>query len=45
VKSPSIMDIAPTVLRLFGLAVPAHMDGRVLIDGPVSSSPEKVKKR
>lgn len=26
----SIMDIAPTVLDLFGVAVPAHIDGKVL---------------
>jgi predicted AlkP superfamily phosphohydrolase/phosphomutase len=31
-KNPSIMDIAPTVLELFGLEVPSHMDGRPLID-------------
>jgi len=30
-KSPSIMDLAPTVLRLFGLEAPAHMDGRSLL--------------
>ena len=30
--SPSIMDIAPTVLELFGIAPPAHMDGRGLVD-------------
>ncbi|MBE0712624.1 MAG: nucleotide pyrophosphatase, partial [Candidatus Aminicenantes bacterium] len=30
--SPSIMDIAPTVLELFGLTPPAHMDGRGLVD-------------
>ena len=30
-KSPSIMDVAPTVLNLFGLQVPAHMDGRTLL--------------
>jgi predicted AlkP superfamily phosphohydrolase/phosphomutase len=30
--SPSIMDIAPTALTLFGIAPPAHMDGRSLID-------------
>jgi predicted AlkP superfamily phosphohydrolase/phosphomutase len=30
--SPSIMDIAPTVLELFGLKPPAHMDGKTLID-------------
>jgi len=28
--SPSIMDVAPTVLDLFGLRPPAHMDGRIL---------------
>jgi predicted AlkP superfamily phosphohydrolase/phosphomutase len=28
---PSIMDVAPTVLELFGIAPPAHMDGRSLI--------------
>jgi predicted AlkP superfamily phosphohydrolase/phosphomutase len=31
---PSIMDIAPTALELFGIAPPAHMDGRGLIDVP-----------
>jgi predicted AlkP superfamily phosphohydrolase/phosphomutase len=30
-KAPSIMDIAPTVLTLFGLPVPSYMDGRPLI--------------
>jgi predicted AlkP superfamily phosphohydrolase/phosphomutase len=35
-KTPAIMDVAPTVLTLFGLAVPAHMDGRPLVgDTPV----------
>jgi predicted AlkP superfamily phosphohydrolase/phosphomutase len=29
---PSIMDVAPTVLELFGLTPPAHMDGRGLVD-------------
>ena len=28
--SPSIMDLAPTVLRYFGLAVPADIDGKAL---------------
>jgi predicted AlkP superfamily phosphohydrolase/phosphomutase len=41
-RTPSIMDIAPTVLSLFGLAVPGHMDGRPLVealeDKPVPSS-------
>jgi predicted AlkP superfamily phosphohydrolase/phosphomutase len=31
-KTPSIMDIAPTALELFGLQTPSHMDGHLLID-------------
>jgi predicted AlkP superfamily phosphohydrolase/phosphomutase len=31
-KTPAIIDIAPTVLELFGLEAPKHMDGRSLID-------------
>ncbi|MEN6310299.1 MAG: alkaline phosphatase family protein, partial [Acidobacteriota bacterium] len=31
-RGPSIMDIAPTALELFGLKPPAHMDGRSLVD-------------
>ncbi len=30
-RTPSIIDIAPTVLTLFGLPVPGHMDGRPLV--------------
>ncbi len=30
--NPSIMDIAPTALELFGLPVPSHMDGLSLIN-------------
>lgn len=44
-KTPSIMDIAPTVLKLFGLPVPAHMDGCSLVDASPSSSQEKRKKK
>ncbi len=29
---PSIMDIAPTALELFGIQVPSHMDGHSLVD-------------
>ena len=29
---PSLVDIAPTVLRLFGLDTPAHMDGKPLYE-------------
>jgi predicted AlkP superfamily phosphohydrolase/phosphomutase len=31
-QDPGIVDIAPTVLQLFGLAAPAHMDGRPLFE-------------
>ena len=30
IDHPSIMDIAPTVLRYFGLTVPADIDGKAL---------------
>jgi predicted AlkP superfamily phosphohydrolase/phosphomutase len=30
-EQPSIMDIAPTILELFGLEIPAHMDGHSLL--------------
>jgi predicted AlkP superfamily phosphohydrolase/phosphomutase len=30
--NPSIMDIAPTALQLFGVEIPPHMDGHSLID-------------
>jgi predicted AlkP superfamily phosphohydrolase/phosphomutase len=31
-EDPSLVDIAPTVLRLFGLDPPAHMDGKPLYE-------------
>ncbi|MFC2157848.1 alkaline phosphatase family protein [Acidobacteriota bacterium] len=31
-ENPAIVDIAPTALELFGIDIPAHMDGRSLID-------------
>jgi predicted AlkP superfamily phosphohydrolase/phosphomutase len=31
-EDPSLADIAPTVLRLFGLEAPAHMDGKPLYE-------------
>ncbi|MCJ7611689.1 MAG: alkaline phosphatase family protein, partial [Candidatus Aminicenantes bacterium] len=51
-QTPSIMDVAPTVLSLFGLAVPGHMDGRPLVEAArakpavaaPSARPEKKKK-
>jgi predicted AlkP superfamily phosphohydrolase/phosphomutase len=32
-ENPRLMDIGPTVLDLFGVPVPAHMDGKVLTVG------------
>ncbi len=43
-KSPSIVDIAPSVLRLFGLPVPAHMDGRPLLADREESPRKKGRK-
>ena len=37
-KNPGIIDIAPTALSLFGLKVPAHMDGQPLIETEKASS-------
>jgi predicted AlkP superfamily phosphohydrolase/phosphomutase len=33
VEDPGLVDIAPTVLQLFGLTPPPHMDGRPLFEG------------
>ncbi|MBM3310838.1 MAG: nucleotide pyrophosphatase, partial [Candidatus Aminicenantes bacterium] len=39
--TPSIMDLAPTVLELFGLPKPPHMDGTSLLAaGPAVSAPQ-----
>ena len=38
VADPALIDIAPTVLRVFGVTPPAHMDGR-----PLFASPESVR--
>jgi arylsulfatase A-like enzyme len=31
-EDPSIMDIAPTILDLFGIKPPAYVDGRVILE-------------
>jgi predicted AlkP superfamily phosphohydrolase/phosphomutase len=38
-KNPRLMDLGPTTLRLFGVDVPGHMDGRTLTIGPASAAP------
>ncbi len=46
VENPSLMDIAPTALELFGVKVPAHMEGTTLIHGdPFAESKTGGKKR
>lgn len=42
-KTPHIVDIAPTVLNLFGLDVPAHMDGKPLIEEAKPFTPRQKK--
>ncbi|MBC7363702.1 MAG: alkaline phosphatase family protein [Candidatus Aminicenantes bacterium] len=48
-SNPSIMDIAPTVLELFGLEKPAYLDGQTLLKTETGPRPEgknaKRKKR
>ncbi len=44
VKAPSIMDVAPTVLTLFGLPVPSHMDGRSLLQTEMPEGPRPRRK-
>jgi arylsulfatase A-like enzyme len=37
---PHIVDIAPTVLDLFGVPIPAHMDGKAFMrNGPKPQAP------
>jgi predicted AlkP superfamily phosphohydrolase/phosphomutase len=38
--SPSIMDLAPTILELFGLRPPPHMDGRSFVAKTTASRPQ-----
>lgn len=40
-RDPALIDIAPTVLRLFGIDAPAHMDGKPLFEKPPASPATK----
>ena len=44
-ESPSIIDLAPTALELFGVEVPGHMDGRPLIHGEYLFAHKKGKSK
>jgi predicted AlkP superfamily phosphohydrolase/phosphomutase len=37
-EAPSIADVAPTILKLFGVAVPGHMDGKPWTVAPATAS-------
>lgn len=41
-EKPAIVDIAPTILELFGLEVPPHMDGRSLLSGKREKTKERI---
>ncbi len=38
-ENPRLLDIAPTVLGLFGVAAPEYMDGRALVVGECAKTP------
>ncbi|MFQ6070411.1 MAG: alkaline phosphatase family protein [Candidatus Aminicenantales bacterium] len=40
---PSIVDIAPTVLELFGLEIPSYMDGKSLLDLEEKTEERRIK--
>jgi arylsulfatase A-like enzyme len=40
-QQPRLLDIGPTVLELFGVPVPDHMDGKPLTIGEANNHPQK----
>ncbi len=38
-ENPRLIDIGPTVLSMFGVAVPDYMDGKALAVGEVAGKP------
>ena len=42
-KNPRLLDIAPTVLGLFGVPAPEYMDGQALVVGESEKTPSKGK--
>jgi arylsulfatase A-like enzyme len=37
-EKPAIVDVAPTIMKLFGLALPGHFDGKPWTVGPSPAS-------
>src|SRR5262249_11144147 len=44
-ENPRLLDIGPTVLDLFGVPVPDHMDGKPLVVGDAESKAQPDKQR
>jgi predicted AlkP superfamily phosphohydrolase/phosphomutase len=44
-EGPSIIDIAPTALELFGIKVPQHMDGQVIVDTETTAKQEDTQSK
>ena len=42
-ENPRLLDIAPTVLGLFGVPAPEYMDGQALVVGESEKTPSKGK--
>src|ERR1700722_11650215 len=40
-EKPAIVDVAPTILKLFGLGLPAHFDGKPWLLAPKNLAPQK----
>jgi len=45
VDQPSIIDVAPTVLDLFGVPIPPHMDGKPFMTGRQGTPPRATVKQ
>jgi hypothetical protein len=41
IEKPAIVDVAPTILKLFGLALPAYFDGKPWPVAPAQPQPPK----
>lgn len=44
-KEPALMDIGPSVLDLFGVEIPRHMEGRPIFDGQLAAPEPKSEEK
>jgi predicted AlkP superfamily phosphohydrolase/phosphomutase len=42
IETPAIVDVAPTILKLFGLELPTYFDGRPWTVASATPSPKRV---